>query len=362
MTLRVEHVDDLGAIREEWSELAERCGNVSGSWEWCQLWARHIARGRRLMVRACRDSSGRLVALLPLYLASRAPVRTLRFMGHGPICRAEDMVEAVIALREVLERSRGWDLFVADLPGDQPWGTLAAGTPIRRLASPVLRADGLDWDGYLRSRSRNFRDQVRRRERKLAREHDLRYRLTEDERTLEDDMRVLFELHDARWGSEGASYFTGLQRSFHEELAALALRDGWLRLWFLELDGRPAAAWYGFRFARREWYFQAGRDPALEQHSVGLVLLVHTIRAALEDGVCEYRFGRGGEEYKKRFANEARELQTVAVPGSALGSAALKGLLATDVVRPWTRQRIERAQARVGRARERAEPLLARSH
>lgn len=360
MALRVEPVDDMGAIREEWSELAERCGNVSGSWEWCRLWARHIACGRRLMVSACRDSSGRLVALLPLYLASRAPVRTLRFMGHGPICRPEDMVEAVMSLGEVLERARGWDVFVADLPGDQPWAPLIRGTPIRRVASPVLRTDGLGWEGYLRSRSRNFRDQVRRRERRLAREHDLRYRLTEDESTLEDDMRVLFELHDARWGSEGASYFTGLQRSFHEELAALALRDGWLRLWFLELDGRPAAAWYGFRFARREWYFQAGRDPALEHRSVGLVLLAHTIRAALEDGVCEYRFGQGGEEYKNRFANVARELQTLAVPGSALGSAALKGLLASDVVRPWARRRIERAQAGVGRARQRVDLTLAR--
>ena len=53
-----------------------------------------------------------------------------------------------------------------------------------------------------------------------------------------------------------------LAEPFHREFAAQALRRGWLRLWFLEIDGKPVAALYGFRFAGAESAYQAGRDPA----------------------------------------------------------------------------------------------------
>ena len=96
---------------------------------------------------------------------------------------------------------------------------------------------------------------------------------------------------------------------------------GWARLWLLEVDGAPRAAWYGFRFGGADSYYQAGRDPAWERQSVGFVLLVHTIRSAVEDGLAEYRFLRGAEPFKYRFANADPGLVTVARANGALGRA-----------------------------------------
>jgi CelD/BcsL family acetyltransferase involved in cellulose biosynthesis len=72
-----------------------------------------------------------------------------------------------------------------------------------------------------------------------------------------------------------------------------------------------------------ESYYQAGRDPAWNDASVGFVLLAHSIRAALEDGVREYRFLRGHEPFKYRFADADPGLQTVAVARGAVGAAAV---------------------------------------
>ena len=83
--------------------------------------------------------------------------------------------------------------------------------------------------------------------------------------------------------------------AFHRELAREALARGWLRLWLLELDGRPIAAWHGFRVGPVASYYQAGRDPSYERFSVGFVLLAHSIRSAIAEGATEYRFGRGDE-------------------------------------------------------------------
>src|SRR5262249_6369974 len=158
----------------------------------------------------------------------------------------------------------------------------------------------------LSTRSANFRQEVGRRERRLQREHRLAFRLSDDPQRLQSDLDTLFALHPAvrartEFGPE----------SFPREFAEGALGRGWLRLWLLELDGRPAAVWYGFRFGGVETYYQAGRDPAADRLSVGFVLLVHTIRSAFEDGVREYRFGRGAESYKYRFASDDPGVETV---------------------------------------------------
>jgi CelD/BcsL family acetyltransferase involved in cellulose biosynthesis len=83
------------------------------------------------------------------------------------------------------------------------------------------------------------------------------------------------------------------------------------------------AAWYGFRFGGTESYYQAGRDPAWDRASVGFVLLAHSIKAALEDGMTEYRFLEGSENYKYRFATQDQTLETLALPGSPTGRAAI---------------------------------------
>ena len=79
--------------------------------------------------------------------------------------------------------------------------------------------------------------------------------------------------------------------------------NGWLRFWLAEVDGKPIAALYGFRYTGSELYYQSGRDPAWDRYAVGFVLLTHAVRAALEEGSSEYRLLRGGEAYKQRFAD-----------------------------------------------------------
>ena len=115
----------------------------------------------------------------------------------------------------------------------------------------------------------------------------------------------------------------GPLRGFHAQFARRALDRGWLRLWLLELDGRPLAAWYGFRYANAEWYYQSGRSLDAAAENVGFVLLAHTIREAINDGCSEYRMLRGGEAYKARFADCDAGLETVVVPLTFRGRRAL---------------------------------------
>jgi CelD/BcsL family acetyltransferase involved in cellulose biosynthesis len=208
-------------------------------------------------------------------------------------------------LRRALDRG-GFDLFLGETV-PEPWQPLLNLRASERTSSPVA-IFGAGWDRFLGSRSSNLRAQVRARERRLRAAHDVEFRLVSDAATLAADLATLFRLHRLRWPA--SPFFADLE-AFHREFAAVALERGWLRLWLLELDGRPAAAWLGYRFAGVESYYQAGRDPAFERESVGFVLLAQTLRAAAEDGVDEYRFLRGAEPFKFRFSTGDVPVQTL---------------------------------------------------
>jgi CelD/BcsL family acetyltransferase involved in cellulose biosynthesis len=249
----------------------------------------------------------------------------VRLIGHGPadelgpLCAPEHRPAAAAALRRALDDA-GADVFLAEeLRRDAGWST-RLGAPVRGTgASPVLRVSGQSWDDFLGARSPNFRQQVRRRERALV-EHGLGYRLCASPDRLAGDLDTLFALHRRRWPDGSA--FTRLE-PFHRDFAEAAFARGWLRLWFLELDGIEVAAWYGLRFEGIEWYYQAGRDPAWDRFAVGFVLLTHTVREAIADGVREYRLGRGGEEYKSRFGGDDPGVETLALPRGAKGKLAI---------------------------------------
>jgi CelD/BcsL family acetyltransferase involved in cellulose biosynthesis len=353
--LVLEEVEDLNAVRSEWTELAERCGNVFGTWEWADAWCRHLGNCLKLSIGVLRDEHGEAVAILPLCITRELPFRLVRFIGAGPsdelgpICAPEHRPAAVAALTRQVEQLIGTSgIFLGErLPGDEHVAQQVAdelgGIPVRHIASPVLPVDGRTFEDFLADRSRNFRNQVRRRMRKLER-RGVVFRLTEDPATLTRDMQTLFRLHAARWSHGESTVFDGVKADFHLEFAHRALEHGWLRLWTMELDGEPVASWYGLRYGEIENYYQAGRDPAYDELHVGFVMLCHSIERAFGDRVREYRFGSGDEDYKSRFAEYDSGLETLAISRGARGRLALVAL--RTALR--TPKRIQRVAWRVG--------------
>jgi CelD/BcsL family acetyltransferase involved in cellulose biosynthesis len=347
--LRLEPVGSLDELRAEWSELAEQVGDPFATWDWAAAWCRHLLGARPLYVLACRRPGGQLAGILPLYQAARRPLRVMRFVGagpadrQGPICLPADRGAVARALRRALDDGLRSDVLLAErLPGEAGWSALLGGRLLRREASPLLSIDGRSFDELLRSRSANFRQQARARERRLGRRFDLRFRLADDQARLSDDFAALVALHAARWSAGGSEAFSGAARDFHADFAERALRNGWLRLWFLELDGRPAAAWYGFRYGGAEWFYQSGRDPQHDRDSVGFVLMTHTVREAAHDGIRTFHLLRGDDPYKARFAGADPGLETLAIGRGARGRAAAAAGALALAVPPGPRKLVRR--------------------
>ena len=324
--LRVAFAASPDDLRAEWSPLSLASRNIFATYEWVTVWQRHFGASKRLVTVSGRDASGQLVTVIPLSVSRKGPMRIARFAGYGPadqlgpVCRPADRAMAAGALVRALRGlPGGWDLFLGtQLAVDEGWAQLIGGPVLRRQSSPLIRSGVDGWDRHLIGEGSK---RLRRKERAVAREHSLRYRLADDPDRLPQDLDHLFALHRLRWRAE--SPFS-LSEAFHREFATVALERGWLRLWMLELDGEVVAAQYGMRYGGRESVYQFGRDPRLREASLGTLMLAHVVSSAFQEGVVEFSFLRGAEGYKYRLATSDPGLVTVALPHGPIGTIAVE--------------------------------------
>jgi CelD/BcsL family acetyltransferase involved in cellulose biosynthesis len=259
-------VESIDAAREQWTSLAERSDNIFSTWEWADVWWRHFGSGRTLRIAVVLDSETP-VGILPIHTERRAGLRVSRFVGHGvadqlgPVCGP---THARAAMAELAGTFVDGGVLLADrLADDRDWAKEVSGRVVYREASPSidLARDG-SWEDYLSAQSSNFRQQVRRRTRRLERGLGLRYRLAQNPAQLTSDFDALVALHTMRWGPGSPAFRSG-REAFHREFAARALERGWLRLWLAEGRGHAGRSLVRLPVRRRRVLLPGGSRPGL---------------------------------------------------------------------------------------------------
>ena len=100
-------------------------------------------------------------------------------------------------------------------------------------------------------------------------------------------------------------------RAFQDDATRRALDRGWLRMYVLRLNDEIAAVMYGFFYNRQFYFYQHGFDDRYARHSIGLVLMALTLRAAIDEGAQAFDLLWGTEGYKSLWAREARTLRRI---------------------------------------------------
>ncbi len=341
-TQLITDISQIPPIEDEWRRLAESRWNAFVSPEWFRSWWSHNSETSEPLIVAVHRDDDSLAGVMPLVMDTTSRPHAIRFAGgflgdrFHPAAEREDgpavAAEAMHALeREGLERNL---LLLENIDLElEFWrrmqtspGSRTATTEIQREPVHFIDLRGLDWEGYLSQRRGKFRSELRRRERVLRRDHEVTMRLATAE-TLEDDLGELFRLHELRWN--GRSSLSGqAARETLGEFAVLAQQRGWLRLGVLEVDGKAVAASLGWRVGDGFAGYQGGFDPKWRNRSVGIVLVAFMIRSAIEEGVAEFDFLLGGENYKRGFTSSERASTTLALTPSM---GLVRAVVACDV-------------------------------
>ena len=332
--IRVECIDSawgFTALRPQWNGLL-RASAADGpflTWEWLHSWWKHLHGSAALKVIAVRDGND-LIAIAPLMVTpGTVPgFSSLEFLGSGHagsdyldlIVRIGREPEALEAIARFLMAQK-LTLRLDHLPDTSLGAQLAA-----RLASsewvpvpgpggvcPVIPLAGHTWDSYLATLGAAHRANVRRRLRGVEQQFRMRF----EQVTIDSDrsaaLKALGGFHERRFLADGGStaFLTPALRAFQDDATRRALDRGSLRMYVLWLHDAPAAVMYGFLYNRQFYFYQHGFDDRYSRHSVGLVLMALTIRAAIDEGAQVFDFLWGSEPYKWLWTRDTRTLRQI---------------------------------------------------
>ena len=336
MALQASVITDWQALQglsTEWNDLLKRSASdtVFLTWEWISAWLTSVAPNAPLLTVIVRDEAGKLSAIAPFYLTRMRllgvlPFRVCRVLGDcysgseypDVITDRANEGEALEAvMKALLDRRELWDcIWMPQMAGWTGAFTrmttccrnLGLKCHLRDRRFSVVRLPPT-YAAYLASLSSKFRYNVRRRTKELQRAHRVELVRCEQPGDLPKFLEALFDLHRRRWRAAGQSgSFVRRPRmvDFYERFAPVALRQGWLRLYGLKIDGGIRAVRYGLAYKGTLLGLQSGFDIESIEGG-GNILLGMVLEASIQEGLSAYDFLGDCADYKRRWGAAKRD-------------------------------------------------------
>jgi len=326
---------DFDAIAEEWDELVSAScqhGVFFLRWHWNRVWWRMYAPPHsELFVIACRDPSGQLVGLAPLYRYARSvhglfTVQQVCFIGTGTKLKVSEHLDIIARsgyqhlvgqlVAACIQRETAWQrLWLWGIHANSPvlphfmkaFGEAATALPCDRLPYVATRAD---WATVKLGFGSNLRTNIDRYIRRVQKDYKCQFHRVRTPEQLEEFMEAFVQLHQERWQSKGepGSFALPNRKEFMQETLREAFRCDRARLWTLFLDGQCVAVLQAFVDCGVAHYFQGGFKSGYDKHHLGSVMLALAVQDCVEaDDVDEFDFMGGGGAYKDHWTKTMYE-------------------------------------------------------
>jgi len=306
-------LEDLAALwRDPMAALQWTCPFVLPPW--LSSWWSVFGRGAQPLIVVVRERRA-IIGIAPLMLQGK----TVRFLGDPDVCDYFDCI--VVQGKERLFFTTLLAHLTAQGLGELDLGLLRPDASIRMFL-PDIESNGavqwcteqedvfseLDlpatWDELLGKLDGKQRHELRRKLRRLHDAGSVEFRRVDNMTQLPaavDTFLSLFTMNR----EDKAEFMTDAMASFFQALCLSLGKEGLLRLFFLDLDGRPVASVFCFDYQGTRYLYNNGYDAAYQELGVGLMSKVLSLKAAIDDGLGSYNFLKGGEVYKYRLGGKA---------------------------------------------------------
>lgn len=330
----IDEARELDEVWDAWDELATLSSQPYGAPAWMTAWWRHARpRGAELRTIVVRDG-GRPIGIAPFFMR-RTAAGVTRYRVLGARCSARvDLLALPGSERPVARafarcldriRPRPGSILFDGLRVSSPWpALLATSWPTDRplglnsefqVPAPFIPADDGGFDGWLSQQSRNFRQSLRRKRRRLEEQGAIFARVTGQD-DLDRSIADLARLHRLRWDGRGGSrvLLPGVERMLRDAGRAL-LPLGRFDIWRIEIDGRSISSHLFLSAGAETTYWLGGFDPEWARYQPAMLSLVDATEHAFRAGFDRIDLGTGGQPYKLRFTELAESVRWVnAIP------------------------------------------------
>jgi CelD/BcsL family acetyltransferase involved in cellulose biosynthesis len=267
---------------------------------------------------------GSVIGVAPLM---RADDR-LTFIGDHNICDFMDVLVDPSRAGEAYETL--WRCLCEQEWTDMELWGLMDGSPTREDLTTRARAAGYGvaeeleavaprmdlpatWDDYLASLGKKDRHELRR---KIRRAFDSGAEVTFEALSTQAEiagaMDDFLSLHTGSRADKG-EFMTPEMEVFFRRMASAMAGEGLVRLFFLRVNKKPAAAVLCFDAGSHLYMYNSGYDPAYSNLSVGIVSKALVLQWAIENGKTGLDFLRGDEPYKYDLGAKDQEIKRLII-------------------------------------------------
>ncbi len=265
--------------------------------------------------------NGSLTGVAPLFKTSRDGNPHLMLVGSHEvfdyldfITRPGDLPEFLEAVLQYIQESepdvKTFDLYnliehSPSLPAIEQAGVkLGWKVDVQQIQPcPYIPMDG-DWETYLAGIDKKQRHEIRRKLRRFEELDGTRWYIVEDPGQLHTEMDAFLKMMDQ--DNEKHVFLTPAMHTFMHDVAQAAMEAGVLQLSFLEIEGEKAAGKFILHHDGKLLAYNSAVETRFRENSPGWVLLGYLLQWSAQNGIHEFDFMRGNEEYKYRFGAKDR--------------------------------------------------------
>jgi CelD/BcsL family acetyltransferase involved in cellulose biosynthesis len=330
--IEINDLEELQAYRLAWNALLPQTPRASffHTFDWFENYWNHYGQDLQMRVMVV-EVEGKPIGIVPLVVRDEryhtGTVRVLTYplsdwgMWYGPI-GPNTSASLFMAMRHVRETARDWDLIDlrwagAKAPRLDPTGRAlwASGWNPEKTAyqqSSLVELEKFpDWAGYLASRTKKWRHELRRQCRALEDRFEVTFERFRPEGMFCGDDTSGLEVFDEclqvslrSWQAtspNGNTLCHPRVSSFLRDCHESASRLGMVDVTLLRLGGRAAAFQYNYHYNGRVFGLRIGYAEEFAPYGVGKALLAYSLADSYERGDRVIDLGEGDYPFKRRL-------------------------------------------------------------
>jgi CelD/BcsL family acetyltransferase involved in cellulose biosynthesis len=341
---RITEPSRFGELRDGWREVWAVSADRSPflTWEWVTTWWQHFGARDQLELLVAKDGD-RVVGIAPLLRARVGvpPISQTMLVGIGQenadyggfllgehpaatgalfVGHVFDAAQGGVSVNLTRLRPEGDLLPIVQDEAARRAGKVAL-VEEQTTAYPYLDLSALDEPAaYLHKM--DTRNDVRRRTKRLAELHELRFDYDAD--PTDANLGALFALSGRRWDTKDgrmAGLFAGARgRAFIADVSRKMQPTGHVRVSLLWADDLLVAARFGFECDGAYLGYKECFDPDYSKYGPGQMLTSHILHLEVEEGMREFDFLRGEGAHKAAWVNAERRVGYWTIhPGGTVG-------------------------------------------
>jgi len=305
----VSNIDDP-FLRTEWERL-EQDANIfpQSTYHWCSTWWKNMSGGRKLHIVVALDDNDKALTIAPLCIERNFGIPVLRsfpihFGDFYSFIFIDDEIShlAIDQILLYLSSNKFW-LWVR-LEQISENSQLAVHLTIynfkmKRMTGCVIAdISHLDWEGYLARISRNSRQLIRKRLKKIYADFEPELLIFEKWEEYSNEFKIMVSLFQKRWADDYIPFKGASELKCWRDAIKGLFHQGNVVYYKLFFNDVPVAYRLGFLHQKTYYDWHTSYDPEFHDYHPGIMILAFMIKHFINNDISSINFMAGDYDWK----------------------------------------------------------------